>query len=150
MKNKAKITLFKKVIPSFYGLYFLFVFFIFVLSIVGEALAGQLWIAFFGETKGSGLFSAIYSFPVVIAIYFYGKHLEKVSKEDDEFEEMVQKGTEAWKDVPNATEWVEDLRGNSKENNISPSIIDTNPKKYELDEKGYVKNPELDENGFLK
>lgn len=29
-----------------------------------------------------------------------------------EFDEMVDKGTKAWADVPNATEFVENLRGN--------------------------------------
>jgi len=29
-----------------------------------------------------------------------------------EWEEMIKNKSEAWKDVPNATEWLEDLRGN--------------------------------------
>jgi hypothetical protein len=30
---------------------------------------------------------------------------------DDEYHRLVSRGTEAWKDVKNATEWVDDLRG---------------------------------------
>jgi len=38
--------------------------------------------------------------------------ISKIEARDEEFDEMIKKGTEAWKDVPNATEWLEDLRGN--------------------------------------
>ena len=31
--------------------------------------------------------------------------------DEAEFQEMVQRGTEAWSDVPSATDWLEDLRG---------------------------------------
>lgn len=31
----------------------------------------------------------------------------------DAFERMVNAGTKAWADVPNASEWVDELRGNS-------------------------------------
>jgi hypothetical protein len=31
--------------------------------------------------------------------------------DETEFQQMVQRGTAAWSDVPNATDWVEDLRG---------------------------------------
>ncbi len=33
-----------------------------------------------------------------------------------EFADMVKKGTEAWQDVPSASGWVEDLRGNEDRN----------------------------------
>lgn len=32
----------------------------------------------------------------------------------DEFNLMVERGTKAWADVPDATEWVEELRGNKE------------------------------------
>jgi hypothetical protein len=41
---------------------------------------------------------------------------QKIKFDQDEFDEMVRKGTEAWKDVGNATEWVEDIRGNQVNN----------------------------------
>lgn len=31
--------------------------------------------------------------------------------DEAEFQEMVKRGTEAWSDTPNATQWLEDLRG---------------------------------------
>jgi hypothetical protein len=34
------------------------------------------------------------------------------SYNDDEFNQMVERGTKAWADVPDATAWLENLRGN--------------------------------------
>lgn len=36
----------------------------------------------------------------------------KPSYDEQEFKEMVEKGTKAWADVPDANEWLEDIRGN--------------------------------------
>lgn len=36
------------------------------------------------------------------------------SYDDDEFNLMVEKGTKAWADIPDATAWLEDLRGNNR------------------------------------
>lgn len=38
------------------------------------------------------------------------RHL--LNDDQDGFEEMVDRGTKAWEGVPDATEWVEDMRGN--------------------------------------
>jgi len=35
------------------------------------------------------------------------------SYDEDEFQQMVRKGTAAWADIPDATQWVESLRGES-------------------------------------
>jgi hypothetical protein len=32
--------------------------------------------------------------------------------DDDDLQTAIERGTKAWADVPNATEWVEELRGN--------------------------------------
>jgi len=34
--------------------------------------------------------------------------------QNDELEKLIKAGTKAWSDVPNATEFVDDLRGNDK------------------------------------
>lgn len=36
----------------------------------------------------------------------------KKKKEHAEFDEMVKRGTKAWADVPDAADWVDDLREN--------------------------------------
>lgn len=36
-----------------------------------------------------------------------------VPDDQDDFEKMVERGTKAWADVKDATEWLEELRGNS-------------------------------------
>lgn len=46
----------------------------------------------------------------ILAIDFVSKISDKKAKK--EFDAMVNKGTKAWADVPDATEFVEDLRGN--------------------------------------
>ncbi len=48
--------------------------------------------------------------------------LRKQVYQEEKFQEMVKRGTKAWADVPDATQWVEELRGEPmgkpKEGNI--------------------------------
>jgi hypothetical protein len=37
--------------------------------------------------------------------------MEKFSEANQEIEEAIKKGTKAWADVPDATKWVDELRG---------------------------------------
>ena len=43
--------------------------------------------------------------------------------EQNDLEEAISKGTKAWADVPDATEWVEQLRGNVDKVNISEERV---------------------------
>jgi len=40
--------------------------------------------------------------------------MQPMYPEEEAFAEVVRKGTEAWADVPDATDWVEELRGYSE------------------------------------
>lgn len=57
-----------------------------------------------GENAGKDGFNAIQSLRQALA-------LEKFSEVNQELEEAIKKGTKAWAGVPNATEWVDELRG---------------------------------------
>jgi hypothetical protein len=41
--------------------------------------------------------------------------MEKFSKVNQEIEEAIKKGTKAWADVPDATKWVDELRGGEEQ-----------------------------------
>jgi len=41
--------------------------------------------------------------------------LEKFSEVNQELEEAIKKGTKAWADVPDATKWVDELRGETEQ-----------------------------------
>lgn len=45
----------------------------------------------------------------------------KDEEEEATLESAIEKGTQAWADVPDATEWVEDIRGGEEDKNASTS-----------------------------
>ena len=52
----------------------------------------------------------------------------KVLRQAIEQAEMIEKGTKAWADVPDATEWVDDLRGNVDAVNMNQEYVDETAK----------------------
>jgi len=50
--------------------------------------------------------------PIVCVIFILVIDFFNKRKAKKEFDAMVEKGTQAWADIQNATDWVEDIRGN--------------------------------------
>jgi hypothetical protein len=57
-----------------------------------------------GENAGKNGFNAIQALRQALA-------MEKFSEVNQEIEEAIKAGTKAWADVPDATKWVDELRG---------------------------------------
>ena len=68
-----------------------------------------------GENAGKDGFNAIQALRQALA-------MEKFSEVNQEIEEAIKKGTKAWADVPNATEWVGDLRGTDFSGALKPPL----------------------------